>query len=182
ATARGRVRLAEADAHAALAELRPAVRSWQALELACEAAEARALVSMAMAELGDREGAAEELAGALAALERCGAAGGATRVRALAATGSHRPHAAATAAEGPSRPLTDRELEVLDHLGSGATNREIAAELVVSEHTVARHVSNIFGKLGVSSRTAAAAYGFERDLIGSRRRSRGSSRHPRGRS
>jgi ATP/maltotriose-dependent transcriptional regulator MalT len=179
ATARGRVRLAESDAQAALDELRPAVRSWRALELACEAAEARALVSMAMAELGDREGAAEELAGALASLERCGAVGGATRVRALAAAG-HLPAPSDPHAD-PS-PLTDRELEVLDHLGSGATNRQIAAELVVSEHTVARHVSNIFGKLGVSSRTAAAAYGFERRLIGTRRRPRGASPHPRGRS
>lgn len=184
ATARGRVRLAEADAPSALEELRPAVRSWRALELACEAAEARALVSMAMAELGDREGAAEELAGALASLERCGAAGGATRVRAFATAGAERsaPSGAGSATvtggghptdgRGADHPLTSRELEVLDHLGSGATNREVAAALVVSEHTVARHVSNIFAKLGVSSRTAAAAYGFEHGLIGPRPRTR----------
>ena len=50
-------------------------------------------------------------------------------------------------------------------LASGRTNRAIAAELVVSEHTVARHVQNIFGKLGVSSRTAATAFAFEHDLV-----------------
>jgi DNA-binding NarL/FixJ family response regulator len=175
ATARGRVRLAEHDAQAALEELRPAVRSWRALELACEAAEARALVSVAMAELGDREGAAEELAGALASLERCGASGGATWVRALTSA-DHR-----SGPTGPS-PLTSREVEVLEHLGSGATNRQIAAELVVSEHTVARHVSNIFSKLGVSSRTAAAAYGFEHRLIGSQPQPPRGPTQPRGQS
>jgi DNA-binding NarL/FixJ family response regulator len=181
ATTRGRVRLAASDATAALEELRPAVRSWRSLELACEVAEARALVSMAMAELGDQEGAAEELAGALAALDRCGAVGGAARVRELVAAGrlagvvrSPAPGAGepANSGEDATNPLTARELEVLDQLGSGATNRQIAAQLVVSEHTVARHVSNIFAKLGVSSRTAAAAYGFEQGLIGAGRRAR----------
>ena len=50
-------------------------------------------------------------------------------------------------------------------VATGKTNREIATELVVSEHTVARHMQNIFGKLGVSSRTAATAFAFERDLV-----------------
>jgi DNA-binding NarL/FixJ family response regulator len=54
---------------------------------------------------------------------------------------------------------------VLRLVATGKTNREIASELVVSEHTVARHVQNIFGKLGVSSRTAATAFAFERDLV-----------------
>ena len=66
-----------------------------------------------------------------------------------------------TAAHG----LTPRELEVLRLVASGRTNREIASELVVSEHTVARHVQNMFGKLGVSSRTAATAYAFEHELV-----------------
>jgi DNA-binding NarL/FixJ family response regulator len=61
--------------------------------------------------------------------------------------------------------LSARELEVLRLLASGRTNRAIAAELVVSEHTVARHVQNIFRKLGVSSRTAATAFAFEHDLV-----------------
>jgi DNA-binding CsgD family transcriptional regulator len=61
--------------------------------------------------------------------------------------------------------LTARELEVLRLVAAGSSNREIAAELVISEHTVARHLQNIFAKLGVSSRTAATAFAFERDLL-----------------
>jgi DNA-binding NarL/FixJ family response regulator len=61
--------------------------------------------------------------------------------------------------------LTTREAEVLRLVATGRSNREIAAELVLSEHTVARHLNNIFAKLGVSSRTAATALAFERDLV-----------------
>jgi DNA-binding NarL/FixJ family response regulator len=61
--------------------------------------------------------------------------------------------------------LTRRELEVLRLLAAGQRNREIAEGLVVSEHTVARHVQNILTKLGVSSRTAASAFAFKHDLV-----------------
>ena len=61
--------------------------------------------------------------------------------------------------------LTARELEVLRLVAAGKTNRAIAADLVLSEKTVARHVSNIFAKLGVSSRAAATAYAYEHDLV-----------------
>ena len=61
--------------------------------------------------------------------------------------------------------LTGREVEVLALVATGKTNREIAAALVISEHTVARHVQNILAKLGVSSRTAAGAFAFEHDLV-----------------
>ena len=61
--------------------------------------------------------------------------------------------------------LTPRELEVLVLVASGSTNKAIAAELVISEKTVARHLSNIFVKLGVSSRAAATAYAYEHELM-----------------
>jgi DNA-binding NarL/FixJ family response regulator len=61
--------------------------------------------------------------------------------------------------------LTARELEVLRLVATGRTNRSIAADLFVSEKTVARHVSNIFTKLGPSSRAAATAYAYEHDLV-----------------
>ena len=61
--------------------------------------------------------------------------------------------------------LSPRELEVLRLVAAGKTNREIASSLVISEHTVARHVQNIFAKLGLSSRAAATAFAFEHDLV-----------------
>ena len=64
-----------------------------------------------------------------------------------------------------SHGLTPRELDVLRLVASGRSNKQIAAELVISEHTVARHVQNIFAKLDVSSRTAAASFAFEHQLV-----------------
>ena len=61
--------------------------------------------------------------------------------------------------------LTAREVEVLALVASGKTNRAIASELFLSEKTVARHVSNIFMKLGLSSRSAATAYAYEHGLV-----------------
>ena len=68
------------------------------------------------------------------------------------------------AAADDAHGLTERELEVLRQLAAGETNKAIAAELVLSERTVDRHVSNIFAKLGVSSRAAATAYAYEHQL------------------
>jgi DNA-binding NarL/FixJ family response regulator len=66
--------------------------------------------------------------------------------------------------EGRTGDLTSREIEVLALIATGKTNREIAEDLVISERTVARHVSNIFTKLGLSSRAAATAYAYKRGL------------------
>ena len=63
------------------------------------------------------------------------------------------------------RSLTAREVQVLVLVAAGKTNRSIAADLFISEKTVARHVSNIFTKLGLSSRSAATAYAYEHDLV-----------------
>jgi DNA-binding NarL/FixJ family response regulator len=65
----------------------------------------------------------------------------------------------------PAALLTSRETEVLGLVAKGLTNRAIAAELVLSERTVDRHVSNIFTKIGVASRAAATAYALERRLV-----------------
>jgi DNA-binding NarL/FixJ family response regulator len=62
--------------------------------------------------------------------------------------------------------VTPREHQVLEHLARGLTNRQIAERLVVSEHTVHRHVTNILRKLDLSSRTAAAAYAARSGLLG----------------
>nr|MDQ2981993.1 response regulator transcription factor [Actinomycetota bacterium] len=153
AQARGAVELAAGDARAALVSLRQASRAWQELEAPYEAARARVLIGQACLALGDEEAFALELDGARSAFEELGAAPDLASLDSLAGT------AAAT------HGLTARELEVLRLIATGKSNREIASELVISEHTVARHVQNIFRKLGVSSRTAAGAFAFEHDLV-----------------
>ncbi len=155
AYARGAVELADGDGGAALAALRRAAHVWRQLEAPYEAARARELVGVACRALGDGDAAALELDAARGAFAGLRAAPDLARVEALI-----RP-AAATAAGG----LTAREREVLRLVAAGRSNREIAHELVVSEHTVARHLQNIFAKLGVSSRTAASAFAYAHDLV-----------------
>jgi HD-GYP domain-containing protein (c-di-GMP phosphodiesterase class II) len=79
----------------------------------------------------------------------------------LAATGQ-RP---APAAAGWPADLTDREVEVLRLIARGRTNREVAEHLVISPKTVGRHVENLYAKIGVSSRAAAAVFAMEHSLL-----------------
>jgi DNA-binding NarL/FixJ family response regulator len=153
--ARGAVLLADGDAHAALVALRDAWQLWRELQAPYEAARARVLVGLACRQLGDREAAAMELDAAHTVFAQLGAAPDLARVEALARSG------AASNAHG----LTERELQVLRLLATGTTNHAIANELVLSEKTVHRHVSNIFTKLGVSSRAAATAYAYQHRLL-----------------
>lgn len=153
--ARGAVDLARGDAHSALAALRPALHAWMALDAPYEAARVRVLIARACGAHGDVDTAALELDAARAVFEQLGAP------PALARAGS----LLQPAARGEHHGLTQRELQVLRLVAAGSSNREIAAAFVISEHTVARHVQNIFAKLGVSSRTAAAAFAFEHDLV-----------------
>jgi DNA-binding CsgD family transcriptional regulator len=155
AQARGAVELARGDALAALPPLRNAGRIWQEFEAPYESARIRELLGRACREVGDQDAARLELEAARDAFEGLGAAADLARVSMLAEL----------AAAGQSHGLTERELEVLRLVAAGRSNREIAAALVISEHTVARHLQNIFAKLGLSSRTAATAFAFEHGLV-----------------
>ncbi|HSC90503.1 MAG TPA: LuxR C-terminal-related transcriptional regulator [Gaiellaceae bacterium] len=153
AHARGAVLLAEGELADALVALRRAARGWQELEAPYEGARTRALIALACRALGDGDSATQELEAARDTFAELGAAPDVARVDALLAGG-------VPGALG----LTSRELEVLRLVAKGSSNREIAGALVISEHTVARHVQNIFAKLGVSSRTAAGAFAHEHHL------------------
>ncbi len=154
AHARGAVQLAQGDPRAALGPLRVALEIWQQLEAPYEVARTRELIGLACRALGDDEAASLELDAALATFEALKATPDAARMAALKAPAGTSPHG-----------LTARELEVLRLVAAGRSNREIAAQLVISEHTVARHLQNIFAKLDVSSRTAAASFAFEHELV-----------------
>ena len=147
----GAVALAEGDPDGALPPLRGALRIWQRVDAPYEVARTRLLIGLACRALADEDTARLELDAARDAFEGLGAAPDLARL--------------APARRGDGGALTPRELEVLRLVAAGRSNRQIAAELVVSEHTVARHVQNILGKLRVSSRTAAAAFAFERGLV-----------------
>jgi DNA-binding CsgD family transcriptional regulator len=151
AYSRGAVALAQGDAHAALVALRGAHQTWLGLDAPYEVARTRTLVARACSDLGDAEAARLELEAACAIFRRLGATPDLARVE--------------PRAKGDSHGLSDRELEVLRLVAAGKSNREIAAELVISEHTVARHVQNIYRKLRLSSRAAATAFAFEHDLV-----------------
>jgi DNA-binding NarL/FixJ family response regulator len=155
AQARGALALAEGDPQTALVALREAWQAWQELEAPYEAARVRVLVGLGCRAVGDEDTAVWELDAARGAFAELGAAPDAARVDSLTAS----PQAAA------AHGLTQRELQVLRLVAQGGTNRSIAAELVLSERTIDRHVSNIFAKLRVSSRAAATAYAYEHDLV-----------------
>jgi DNA-binding CsgD family transcriptional regulator len=152
---RGAAVLAAGDPESAVEALREAVLVWQEMNAPYEVARARLLMGIACRGLGDDDGAALELGAARRAFEDLGAPLDVGDVDALMGR--------VPAAD--SHGLTARELEVLRLVATGRTNRQIAGDLVVSEHTVARHVQNIFAKLRVSSRAAATAFAFEHDLV-----------------
>jgi ATP/maltotriose-dependent transcriptional regulator MalT len=154
ALARGTVRLAEDDVHGALPHLRQGWAIWQDLKVPYEAAQARVLIGQARHSAGDEEGARRDLGAARAAFERLGAAGQARRTAELLGQARELPGG-----------LTEREAAVLRLVATGRSNRKVAEELFISEHTVARHLQNIFAKLGVSSRAAATAFAVEHDVV-----------------
>ena len=156
AHAAGSVHLAEGNPQAALPPLRRAWVAWRTLEVPYAAARTRELIGLACTALGDREGGEMELDAARLGFRLLGAAADTARVEDLLAAGRDR---------GQGHGLTAREREVVALVAKGRTNREIAATLVISEHTVARHVQNVFGKLDVVSRTALCSFAYEQGLV-----------------
>jgi DNA-binding CsgD family transcriptional regulator/tetratricopeptide (TPR) repeat protein len=153
--ATGAVALAEGDALAALDALRIAADGWRELDAPYALAQTRTLVGLTYRELGDHEGARLEIECAHDVFETLGASSDAARTATLIGQDT----APMTTA------LTGREIEVLRLIATGVTNRTIAAQLEISEKTVARHVSNIFTKLDLPSRAAATAYAYQHHLV-----------------
>jgi DNA-binding NarL/FixJ family response regulator len=151
ATVTGAVLLDVGDSTKAASTLRKAVAAWNELEAPYEAARARVLLATAYRNLGDEDGERLERGSAARAFTDLGAAPDLARL------------------DEPTTdagPLSPREIEVLRLVAGGKSNRAIAEALVISEKTVARHLSNIFTKLEVGSRSAATAYAYEHGLTG----------------
>jgi DNA-binding CsgD family transcriptional regulator len=154
AHATGAVHLADDDIATSSVLLRQACEIWRDLGMPYEEAQSRRLMAAVCERRGDPEGRRLELAAARKLLQE------------LSVPPSRPPdEPTPRASEQPARPLSERELQVIRLLAAGKTNRAIAEELFISEKTVARHVSNIFDKVGASSRTAAAAWAFQHSLI-----------------
>jgi DNA-binding NarL/FixJ family response regulator len=151
----GAVLLDEGDARSAVAALRRALDRWRELDVPYEAARMQVLLALSYRALGDEDSAVLELEAAHRVFSDLGAVPEISRVE-LLAQGQTKPEA---------HGLTTRELQVLRLVSSGMTNRAIAADLVLAEKTVDRHVTNIFAKLGVSSRAAATAFAYEHQLL-----------------
>jgi len=149
---RGRAALDAGDAAGALPYLRKASSLWTSLDAPYENARVRVEVARALAALGDESSSSVELAAARRTFATLGTQPALDLVDALLAPASL------------PGGLTAREVQVLRLVATGRSNTQIASELVLSEKTVARHLSNIFTKLEVGSRTAAAAYAFEHGL------------------
>jgi DNA-binding CsgD family transcriptional regulator len=154
AHARGAIELAQGEAQVALRSLREAAEEWRRTEAPHAVARARMLAGLACRALGDEDGAKLELDAARLIFEELGAAPDLVRLDLVTANDTR-----------SSRLLSPRELEVLRLVADGKTNKAIAAQLSLSEKTIDRHVSNIFGKIDVSSRAAATAYAYRNKLI-----------------
>ena len=146
------VHLASGETDEALSKARESYRLWSDLGSPYEAARTRVVFARALRAMGDEDSATGELALARSTLVRLGATPGVQEIDMLL---------------GRSRPagLTEREVEVLRLVAEGRSNPDIARVLVLSQKTVERHLSNIFSKLDVPSRTAAAAYAHEHRLM-----------------
>lgn len=151
----GAVMLASKNTKGALAALRRACALWSELDAPYHAARVRALAARACRELGDSDASQLECAAARETFQKLEAAPDLAQMDAVFPS----------ADKHNSSRLSTRELEVLRLVASGAGNRAIAQSLSISGKTVARHLSNIFVKLDVASRSAATAYAFQNNLV-----------------
>lgn len=163
AQATGAVLVVEGDPAAGLAELRAAATACQSLHMPYEAARTAVLLGLACSALGDRTSAALEFDNARDTFTELGAVPDLDRLTTLT-SGLLEGPVPRTEAEG-TPVLSAREREVLVLVAEGKTNREIGAQLVISRHTVGRHLENIFAKLGVTGRAAATAHAYEHRLL-----------------
>jgi DNA-binding CsgD family transcriptional regulator/tetratricopeptide (TPR) repeat protein len=154
-SAMGAVLLAEGHAAEASTPLRHALDIWRELEIPYEEAQACVRMAAIAESRGDHDGRQCELDIARRLFTRLNAD--------PALAGISDPVQRTSPA--PAGGLSEREAQVLRELAAGKTNRAIAEELFISEKTVARHVSNIFDKIGVSSRAAATAWAYQRHLV-----------------
>jgi len=155
AHAAGALLLAQGDIAGASASLRQAWEIWRDLEMPYEEAQTCRLLAAVCEQRGDQDGRRLELETARRLFTQLSAEPCLARIA--------KPSARATRQAVGS--LSEREMQVLRLLAAGRTNRAIASELFISEKTVARHVSNIFDKLDVSSRTGATAWAFQHNLV-----------------
>lgn len=152
---RGSLLLTSGEAEAALSLLRRAMATWRELAMPYELARTRVLIGSACRSIGDDHAGTLEFDAARETFVSLGAIVDVEHLDALVGSEAHALPAG----------LTEREAEVLRRVASGRTNRDVAAELSISQHTVARHLQNIYTKLGVASRSAATAYAYEHDFL-----------------
>ena len=153
--AAGAVLLAEDNEQPAVTELTESWRLWCELQAPYEASRDQLLMGQACRKLGDEEHALLEFSAARQTFERLGAAHDLALAEALLPSEVRKT----------TSLLTEREVQVLRLVASGLTNKRVAGKLNISEKTVARHLSNIFVKLDLRSRTAAAAYAYDHELV-----------------
>ena len=147
AHARGAILVQQGQHPDALASLEAALREYRTQQSRYETAQVYEWMAVAHRGLGDEELAAADTA---------------TAENIYAQLGVEPAHVCGATTPGG---LTRREIEILAHIASGATNKQVAEQICISEKTVGRHLANIYAKLGVSSRTAAVTWAYANNVI-----------------